>query len=285
MKTIHFLCALSLGLLAQQITAKKRQRQQKPLKGSVKHDYQFEMTPLPYPFDALEPYISKETVETIYGKLQAECIGIVNYLTKENPDFDNDTKLVDIIQNSRDSYPLIYQNAAQFWNLEFFWGCMTESYEDPPDELVEALEQDFGSFEAFKNQFIDSASAVFGSGWTWLVYDTSARTLFITNTLGADSPFAINQRWFPILAMDVWEHAYFRDYQNRRNIYAKRFLERLVDWEQVDDNLTNARMGIFNPINDVDDSEDDPQAVPEGDEDIYDENSGDESGDETASEL
>lgn len=291
MKAISTLFALSCGLLlALQTTAKKVRRQPRVQKGSASNEDQFQLPPLPYPNDALEPYISQQTVENIHGKIQADCTRSINFLTKHNPDFDSDTLLVDIVETSRDSYPMIYRNAALCWNLVFFWDCMTEAYDDPPRQLEQALEQDFGSFDNFKNQFAHSGSAVFGSGWTWLVYDTAARKLFVMNTLGADNPFGMNQTWLLILGMDVWEHAYFLDYQNRRDLYIRRFLDRLVDWAQVADNLANAKLGKLNALNDDNDSEDDSEddlEAKEEEEESDDQNDEDEDdmGDDAASEL
>lgn len=229
------------------------------IKGKNYSDDPFELDPLPYPSNALEPYIKRRTLDIHHGKHHAKYVNTLNSLVKGNPEFDSTADLAEIMLVSRDSNPVVYNTAAQAWNHEFYWHCMTPDYEDPSDSLEDLLKQSFGSLEEFKKEFADAGNSVFGSGWAWLVYDTGEESLFVMSTVGADNPFAMNETWYPILTMDVWEHAYYLDYQNRRPSYTSMFLEKLVNWEYVVENLQDI-------IGGDDDSEDESEDESVGDE-------------------
>eukprot|EP00980_Cylindrotheca_fusiformis_P018866 scaffold6299_cov107-Cylindrotheca_fusiformis.AAC.2 len=235
------------------------------IKGDDYDDDHFELDPLPYTFDALEPYISEKTLRIHHGKHHAKYVNTLNSLIKGNPEFDSISDLVQLMVESRESNKAVFNNAAQAWNHAFYWSCMTPESDDPPGSLERILEESFGSFDEFKNQFADAGNSAFGSGWAWLVYDAAEEDFFVMHTIGADNPHAMNRTWFPMLTMDVWEHAYYLDYQNRRPSYTSTFLENLVNWEFVNEKLQDiVRDGPAN----LDETENDSA---EGDE-IEDEN-------------
>ncbi|MBE6458111.1 MAG: superoxide dismutase [Alphaproteobacteria bacterium] len=189
--------------------------------------------PLPYATDALAPYISQETLETHHGKHVATYIDNLNKLIENTP--YQDVSLTEIIEQSagKPNEQKIFNNAAQIYNHDFFFHGMCPQCEAKiPDEIVAA----FGSEKNFKEQFKSAATSLFGSGYTWLVRD-SDNTLKIVNTTNADTPIVHNMQ--PILALDVWEHAYYLDYKNKRADFIDSFLDNLVDWNFVDENLKN----------------------------------------------
>ncbi len=186
--------------------------------------------PLPYVTDALAPYISPETIETHHGKHVATYIDNLNKLIADTP--YEQVSLVEIIQESAKNpdEQKIFNNAAQVYNHDFFFhGMCPKCTTEIPSEIIEQ----FGSAENFKQQFKDAATSVFGSGYTWLVRDGD--TLKIINTANADTPIAHNMR--PVLNLDVWEHAYYLDYKNKRGDFIDSFLDNLVNWDFVAENL------------------------------------------------
>lgn len=186
--------------------------------------------PLPYATDALAPYISQETIETHHGKHVAGYIDNLNKLIANTP--YESVSLMDIIQESagKSDEQKIFNNAAQIYNHDFFFhGMCPQCATQIPNEIIEQ----FGSAENFKKQFKDAATSVFGSGYTWLVRDGDA--LRIINTANADTPIAHNMK--PILNLDVWEHAYYLDYKNKRADFIDSFLDNLVNWNFVAENL------------------------------------------------
>ncbi|MBE6460973.1 MAG: superoxide dismutase [Alphaproteobacteria bacterium] len=186
--------------------------------------------PLPYATDALAPYISQETIETHHGKHVAGYIDNLNKLIANTP--YESVSLMDIIEESagKADEQKIFNNAAQIYNHNFFFhGMCPQCATQIPNEIIEQ----FGSAENFKKQFKDAATSVFGSGYTWLVRDGDA--LRIINTANADTPIAHNMK--PILNLDVWEHAYYLDYKNKRADFIDSFLDNLVNWNFVAENL------------------------------------------------
>ena len=186
--------------------------------------------PLPYATDALAPYISQETIETHHGKHVAGYIDNLNKLIANTP--YESVSLMDIIEESagKADEQKIFNNAAQIYNHDFFFhGMCPQCATQIPNEIIEQ----FGSAENFKKQFKDAATSVFGSGYTWLVRDGDA--LRIINTANADTPIAHNMK--PILNLDVWEHAYYLDYKNKRADFIDSFLDNLVNWNFVAENL------------------------------------------------
>ena len=184
-----------------------------------------ELPALPYAIDALEPHISAETLQFHHGKHHATYVDKLNGMLAGS-EFESAT-LEDIIQGASGG---MFNNAAQIWNHSFSWNCLSPNGGGTPAlELAEAIDQAFGGFEAFKDQFAAAALGNFGSGWTWLVKN-SAGGLQIVNTDDAENP--MTQDYLPLLTCDVWEHAYYIDYRNKRPDYIAAFWQ-LVNWEFV----------------------------------------------------
>jgi len=193
----------------------------------------FELPPLPYPRDALAPHMSEQTLDFHYGKHHATYVTNLNGLV-EGTERANQS-LEEIIAGA-DPGPL-FNNAAQVWNHTFFWSCMTPGGGGDPDgDLRTAIESAFGSVDGFKQTFTDKAKTLFGSGWTWLV--TGDNGLEIVQTKDADLPLKHGQT--ALLTLDVWEHAYYLDYQNARPAYIETWLGNLVNWEFAAGNLAKA---------------------------------------------
>jgi len=186
------------------------------------------LPPLPYTLDALEPHISKETLTYHYGKHHQTYVDNLNKLIKDTP--KQSTPLDTLIKTEQGA---IFNNAAQIWNHTFYWHCLTpNATQQPHNKLLSEIDQLFGSFEKFKEQFNQKALGNFGSGWTWLVRNKS-NDLEIVNTSNADTPIRHDQT--ALLTCDVWEHAYYIDYRNARAQYLQAFWE-LVNWNFVQDN-------------------------------------------------
>jgi Fe-Mn family superoxide dismutase len=179
---------------------------------------------LPWAPDALAPVISAETIEYHHGKHHATYVAKLNELVKGTR-FE-DMSLEDIVKKS-DAGSGIYNNACQHWNHTMYWQCLTPNAAgEPSGELKNAIERDFGGFEAFKEQFTTKATTLFGSGWTWLVERDGK--LEIVNTGNGDTPMRDGAN--VLLVADVWEHAYYIDYRNARPKYVEGFWK-LANWE------------------------------------------------------
>jgi Fe-Mn family superoxide dismutase len=192
---------------------------------------------LPYGLDALEPHISRSTLEFHHGKHHAAYVTNLNNLVA-GTDLEGKSLEDTILAVSGDANKAgVFNNAAQVWNHTFYWqGMKPGGGGAPSGDLAAKIDADFGSFEAFKDQFKTAGATQFGSGWAWLVLDNG--TLKITKTGNADLPLAHGQK--ALLTMDVWEHAYYLDYQNRRPDYITTFLDKLVNWDFVAANLAAA---------------------------------------------
>lgn len=189
----------------------------------------FELPKLPYALDALEPHISKETLEYHYGKHHQTYVTNLNNLVK-GTDLENKS-LEELIKTTEGG---IFNNAAQVWNHTFYWNCLAPNAGGAPTgKIAEAINKAFGSFEEFKKQFNDAAAKNFGSGWTWLVKKADG-SLAIINTSNAATPVSGEDK--PLLTVDVWEHAYYIDYRNARVKYLEEFWA-LVNWSFVEANL------------------------------------------------
>ena len=189
----------------------------------------FELPALPYPRDALAPHISKETLDYHYGKHHNTYVTNLNNLIAGTEHEDN--SLEEIILTSTGG---LFNNAAQVWNHTFYWSCLSpEGGGEPAGVLADAINDAFGSFEAFREKFSTSAVKNFGSGWTWLVKNRDG-VLEIVNTSNAANPMTDGLK--PLLTCDVWEHAYYIDYRNARPVYLEAFWK-LVNWEFVSGNL------------------------------------------------
>jgi len=191
--------------------------------------------PLPYPQNALEPYISEKTLGFHYNKHHLGYVDKLNDIVKANNLKDLDLEAI-IKKSSNDpQLKTTFNAAAQVWNHSFYWVSMKQNGGgEPTGAIKELIEKDFGSYEAFRTQFIEAGTALFGSGWVWLVQDKD-KALKIVATGNADLPLIHDQK--PLLTCDIWEHAYYLDYQNRRKDYVTVFLDHLVNWEFANQNL------------------------------------------------
>lgn len=189
----------------------------------------FTLPKLPFEKDALEPYISSETIEYHYGKHHQWYVNNLNALTEWKNYSDDD--LLDVIKNSE---WWIFNNAAQVYNHTFYWNCLAKNaWWNPKWEIAELINRDFWSFEEFKDKFSKSAATNFGSGWTWLVLNDDSK-LEIINTSNADTVITTAKN--PLLVIDIWEHAYYIDTRNDRPKYIENFWN-LVNWDFVNNNL------------------------------------------------
>jgi superoxide dismutase, Fe-Mn family len=199
------------------------------------HVMAFVQPPLPYDPGALEPYGMKaQTFEFHYGKHHAAYVTNLNNLTKDTELADK--SLEEVIRASfKDAAKAgIFNNAAQVWNHTFFWNCLKPSGGGAPTgDLAAKIDAAFGSFDKFKDEFKAAATTQFGSGWAWLVDDGG--TLKVTKTPNAENPLAHGQK--ALLTIDVWEHAYYLDFQNRRPDFIQNFLDQLVNWDFAAANL------------------------------------------------
>jgi len=204
----------------------------------------FKLPPLPYPGDDpmshLEPHISKKTLEFHYGKHHQAYVNKLNELI-EGTEYSGKT-LEEVIQDSfEDEYEedsrdvLIFNNAAQVWNHTFYWHCMKkDGGGDPHGEILRLINRDFGSYENFKTLFKAAAVSQFGSGWAWVVCDQDDdNKLHIIKSGNAKTPVAENI--LPVLTCDVWEHAYYIDYRNRRPDFVAAFWN-VVNWDFAEQN-------------------------------------------------
>jgi len=189
----------------------------------------FELPPLPFSDDALEPTISAETISFHYGKHHQTYVNNLNNLVP-GTEFEG-FSLEDIIMKASGG---IFNNAAQIWNHTFYWNSLTPNGKDEvTGELATAIDATFGSFDEFKAKFATSAATNFGSGWTWLVKNADG-SLEIVNTSNAGCPLTSGQK--PLLTCDVWEHAYYIDFRNARPKYVESFWS-LVNWDFVSSNF------------------------------------------------
>lgn len=198
----------------------------------------YELPPLPYDYTALEPAISKSTLEFHHDKHHA---GYVNKYNAAVQGTELDSKPIeDVIKivAGDESKTAIFNSGAQAWNHTFYWNSMKPNGGGTPTgELAQKIDADFGSLDKFKEAFKTAGTGQFGSGWAWLVLDQG--TLKVTKTLNADNPLPKGQT--PLLTMDVWEHAYYLDYQNQRGTYIDAFLEQVINWEFAAENFAKAK--------------------------------------------
>lgn len=195
------------------------------------------LVPLPYPVDALEPVISGRTLGFHHDKHHRTYVETLNKLIVG-------TELADLLLDQivtatagRPDRVSIFNNAAQAWNHGFYWNCLNpKGGGEPPLTLKQKMEAAFGSVEACKQELVNSAVTQFGSGWAWLVLEGSK--LKVIKTENANDPLARGLR--PLLTIDVWEHAYYLDYQNRRADHVKAVIDKLANWEFAAENLEKA---------------------------------------------
>ncbi|MDE2110539.1 MAG: superoxide dismutase [Alphaproteobacteria bacterium] len=193
---------------------------------------------LPYGKDALAPHISASTLEFHHDKHHQAYVTNTNKLIAGTELADKSLEdLIAVAAKSPDKKAL-FNNAAQAWNHTFLWHSMAPNGGGKPrGAIAERIAQDFKSYDSFVEAFMAAATGQFGSGWAWLVLN--GVKLEVTATANADTPLAHGK--MPLLTIDVWEHAYYLDYQNRRPDYVKTFLDKLVNWDFANANLTHAK--------------------------------------------
>lgn len=194
----------------------------------------FSLPKLPYADNALEPVVSAKTISFHYAKHHAAYINNLNGLIG-GTSYEG-MSLEEIVKKSAksDKDKAIFNNAAQSWNHEFYWHSMAPKGGEPAGKIKDALQSSFGGVKEFKEAFQKAAVGQFGSGWAWLVKGTDGK-LRIATTPNADTPIAHGET--PLFTVDVWEHAYYLDYQNRRPDHVKDWLDKLVNWSFAEKNL------------------------------------------------
>lgn len=197
----------------------------------------FSLPPLPYADDALEPHISKNTIGFHYGKHHKTYVDNTNKLVAGTPLAEHTLEgLIKAVAGKPDQIG-IFNNSAQIWNHTFYWHSMRKGGGGKPPQKLEALiARDFGDFDKLKEALTTAATTQFGSGWAWLVSDGGK--LKVVKTPNAETPLTTGAT--PLLTVDVWEHAYYLDYQNRRPDYVATFLNHLVNWDFAVQNLEKA---------------------------------------------
>ena len=197
---------------------------------------QIDLPKLPYSKDALAPYISEKTIDFHYSKHHQGYVDKLNELIIEKKLQGKSLEDIILLSEKDKNLITVFNNAAQTWNHTFYWQSMKKNGGgQPTGDLLSKINHDFGSYEKFRNDFIDAGTKVFGSGWVWLILDKDI--LKITTTRNADLPLTKGQQ--AILVCDVWEHAYYLDYQNLRKSYVEVFIDHLVNWDFATSNLKN----------------------------------------------
>jgi len=192
------------------------------------------LPPLPYPENALEPVISARTIGFHYGKHHRGYVDNLNKLAAGTKYEDMSLEAIVTSSAGQPEATAIFNNAAQAWNHAFYWHSMSPTGGgQPPEELRQRIEASFGSVDGCRAELAKAGVAQFGSGWAWLVLDGD--TLRVVATSNADVPLAKAMK--PLLVIDVWEHAYYLDHQNRRADYVQSVLDKLVNWEFALENI------------------------------------------------
>ena len=194
----------------------------------------FKLSQLNYSYDALEPHISAKTMELHHSKHHQGYVDKTNkfIVDTEHEDKDLEQILVDTANNPNEVN--IFNNAGQTWNHNFFWQSLSpQGGGEPGEEVMKYIKASFDNFDNFKEEFVDKAMSHFGSGWVFLILEDDK--IKITTKSNGDNPIAHNQK--PLLSFDIWEHAYYLDYQNRKKEYFQSFLDHLINWDFVRENI------------------------------------------------
>jgi superoxide dismutase, Fe-Mn family len=194
----------------------------------------FKLPPLPYEYDALEPTISAETLEFHHDKHHKAYVDKTNQMLKDEG--RTAATLEEVVKSSQGK---LFNNAAQAWNHAFFWECMTGERQAPAGKLAEAITSAYGDLAGLKKAFVEEGANHFASGWAWIIADESGQ-LKVISTHDADTPIAHGQT--PILVCDVWEHAYYLDYQNDRKSFIEEWFDKVANWRFAENQL-RALMG------------------------------------------
>ena len=193
------------------------------------------LPPLPYDYSALEPHIGEETLRIHHDKHHAKYVTTTNTMIA-GTELENEDVITILRKAKEDGNQGLFNNAAQSFNHAFYWDCMKPNGGGKPvGKIAELIQRDFGGYEKFREEFAAAGNTAFGSGWTWLVQGLNGK-LKVVKTIGADTPLT-NAGDKPILTMDVWEHAYYLNYQNMRATYIDTFLDKLVNWDFVNSQL------------------------------------------------
>lgn len=196
----------------------------------------FALPPLPYAENALEPVISAKTLRLHYGKHNKGYVDTLNQLVAGMPFADMSLKQLVLSTVGKPEHAAIFNNAAQAWNHAFYWRSLGPRGGVPPLPLRTRIDSTFGNLEALKEELGTAATTLFGSGWAWLVLDGA--NLRVVKTSNAENPLTAYRK--PLLAIDVWEHAYYVDFENKRADYVKGVIEKLINWEFAAENLSSA---------------------------------------------
>jgi Fe-Mn family superoxide dismutase len=196
----------------------------------------FELPQLPYAKNALAPHISESTMNFHYGKHHQAYVTNLNNLIKDTDLAGKSLEEIIKISAADKSKAGIFNNAAQVWNHTFYWHSMKPNGGGKPTgEILKKIEADFGSYENFVSEFKTAGTTQFGSGWAWLVLENGK--LKVTKTGNAETPLTTSAK--PLITMDVWEHAYYLDFQNARPTYIDAFLNHLINWDFATKNLNS----------------------------------------------
>lgn len=197
----------------------------------------YELPPLPYAYDALEPHMSKSTLEFHHDKHHAKYVNNFNDMAQSAGMGDKSIEEVIKAVYNDESKKGLFNNAAQAWNHTFYWnGMKPNGGGQPTGAIADKINSDLGGYDKFKEEFKKAATTQFGSGWAWLVLDNGS--LKIVNTPNAVNPIALGMT--PLLTCDVWEHAYYLDYQNKRPDFVETFINNLINWDFVNEQLAAA---------------------------------------------
>lgn len=199
----------------------------------------FTLPALPYSFEALEPHIDAKTMEIHHDKHHQAYVDKLNAAVDSKPELKDKTieeLLTDINELPEDVRTAIRNNGGGHWNHTFFWEILSPNGLEPSGKIIEELDKAFGSFEKFKEEFTNAAIGRFGSGWAWLIKTDSG--LAVVSTPNQDNPLMdiAEVKGKPLLVLDVWEHAYYLNYQNRRPDYVAAFWN-IINWDKVAENL------------------------------------------------
>ena len=206
---------------------------------------EFKLPELPFERNALEPHISSSTVHFHYDKHHA---GYLDKLDEALSDGSKrDASLEDIIRDAyRNEDASVFNPAAQVYNHNMYWASLNPHGADgPTDQAKEAIDSQFGSVESFREEFREKALGQFGSGWTWLVYDPACEGMRVLSTSDAMTPLVAGMQ--PIVTLDVWEHAYYLDFQNERGKYVDAFLGKLISWERIERKIDDVPIAAWRP--------------------------------------
>jgi superoxide dismutase, Fe-Mn family len=191
---------------------------------------------LPYAYNALAPHISERTLRIHHGKHHAAYVKTATGMLEGTALKDKD--LVTVVRTAfEEKNQGLFNNAGQIFNHDFYWGSMRPNGGgQPTGRLLSLIKESFGDYETFRKEFVKAGMTAFGSGWAWLVYSKQSRGLKVVNSIGAGSPLT-DEDQTPLLVADVWEHAYYLDYENMRATYLDTFMDKLVNWQAVQNRL------------------------------------------------